>query len=455
MGRWLRRIGIVLLALFVLVAALWSASRLRGPTAEQRQALAMFEAEPEMPGTNAFPALWLLQWDVPESEQASVVAEDVERFRSLPPSGDPARPAALANFRSVAAERYPDLEDTLASEPVNCAWDRGGCLETVRTNRDAHAARLERAAGLLERVEAVLTHDHYRSQLPAALDMPFPRLQLMPLAATRHALQFVEGDVDGALANNCRALAGWRRLAGNSDSLMLAMFSARGIQGHASLLAEMLAEIPLDHPLPPACQLALAPLQAGEMNLCTAMRGEWEFADSAIDALESDQRALARLTRWLLIDREGIAAQRAQELAWTCGGEAAAALVEDRPLGESHPARGLMRFECVANLVGCVLTDIAVPAYADYGLRMEDARARISLLRALEWMRGQAAAGNGDPARLLGELPGRTISPDRTVDLDPETGQLRMQLLYDRPETHWRIPLPPALRVQPEGATEG
>ncbi len=450
MKRWLRRIGIVLLALFVLVAALWTASRVRGPTAEQRQALELFQAEPELPGSNAFPALWLLQWDVPESEQAAVVAGDIERFRALPPPGHPERAAAVAAFRSSAAGRYPDLEDTLAPEPAHCGWGTGGCLQKVRADRDAHATRLERAARLVDRVEAVTSHDHYRSQLPTTLDMPRPRLPLMQLAATRYALQFADGEIDAALANNCRALAGWRRLAGNSDSLLMAMFSAQGIQGHAGLLAEMLAEVPVDHPLPPACQTALAPLQAGEMGLCTAMQGEWELSRSALDAMETDRRPMARLNRWLLIDDEGAAAQHALNLSRACTGGADGALAEDRPLREAHPARRLMRFECVANLAGCILMDIAEPAYADYGVRMQDAGARISLLRALEWMRGQAAAGNGSAAHLLGELPDGMVDPDRKVDVDPETGRLRMELLHDRPDTHWSVPLPRALRVQAE-----
>src|SRR5690554_6751975 len=70
MRRWLRWIVIVLLAAIALLAVLWSASRLLSPTAEQRRAVEVFEQLPAPRGSNAFPALWLLQWDVPEAEQA-------------------------------------------------------------------------------------------------------------------------------------------------------------------------------------------------------------------------------------------------------------------------------------------------------------------------------------------------------------------------------------------------
>ena len=53
-------------------------------------------------------------------------------------------------------------------------------------------------------------------------------------------------------------------------------------------------------------------------------------------------------------------------------------------------------------------------------------------------------------AHLLGELPDGMVDPDRKVDVDPETGRLRMELLHDRPDTHWSVPLPRALRVQAE-----
>ena len=452
MMRVLRWVGIALLALVVTLAALWGASRLLGPTAEQRQAVEMFEALPPPQGSNAFPALWLLQWDVPETEQAAIAAGDAERFGALPALGDPARTAALKDFRSAATRRYPDLEDTLASEPASCGLRAAGCLEHVRADRDAHAARLQRASRLVERVEAVADHDHYRSLLPPALDMPFPKLQLTTLAQTRHALQFVDGDVDAALAGTCRALGGWRQLAGDSDSVLVAMFAVAGIEGHAGLLAEMLAELPVDHPLPAACGQALAPPQAGEFGLCTAMRGEWEYGLTALDMIEPEQGWYGRMSRSLVLDRDATAALSAENLAWSCGEAAVRAVAEDHPMSPPHQDRGILRFECVANAVGCILMDIARPAYADYGLRMQDARARIGLLRTLEWMRGRAAAGDGRTAgELLIALPDDLRGPVRTVDIDPDTGGLRMALFFARRDAYWSLPLPPTLRASGAG----
>ena len=447
MRRWLLRIGVALLALVVTLAAVWGASRLLGPTSEQRRAVDVFEQLPPPQGSNAFPALWLLQWDVPEAEQAAIVAEDAERFRALPPPGDPARGAA--GFRSVAAERYEDLEAALAAEPASCEMREDGCLDRVRAERDAHAARLEQSAHLVDRVQAVFDHDHYRNLLPPALDTPFPRLQLMTLAQTRHALQFVDGDVDAALAGTCRRVDGWRRLAGNADSLIVTMYAAAGIQGDGRLLADMLAELPPDHALPSNCTAALAPLQAGDLTLCPAMRGEWELGTSALDALETEMGLAHRARQWLLWDREATVALSARNLAWPCGEEAEQAMAEDRPM-RAPLQDGGWRFECVANVMGCVLMDIATPAYADYGLRLQDAGAQIRVLRTLGWLRGRSAAGDARSARaLLADVPDGLRGPGRAVEVDPDGRHLRIELFDTRRADHWRVPLPPDLQVQP------
>lgn len=449
MHRWLARFGFALLALFAVLAALWGTSRLLGASAGQRQALELFEHMPVPGGSNAFPALWLLQWDVPEAEQAAIVAEDAERFAALPAPGDPARGAALAAFRSVAADRYEDLGAALPDEPASCGVREDGCLEQVRAERDAHAARLENAARLVDRVDAVFGHDHYRNLLPLALDMPFPRLSLTGLARTRHALLFVDGDIDAAIAGACRALGGWRRLAGGSDSLLVAMYAAAGLQGHANLLGDMLAEVPTDHPLPAACDLALAAPQAGELGLCRAMRGEWKFGRSALDLVEAGEGGSRRLLQSLTLDRRATDALAAWNLSWPCGEEAARALAEDLPMQPPGDEGRAWRFECVANAMGCLLMDMAGPAYADHGQRMQDARARVRVLGTLAWLRERAAAGDARSARdLLAELPEALRSPGRAVEVDPDGRHLRIELFDTRLDSHWRVPLPPALQAR-------
>ena len=492
MMRGLRWTGIVLLVLLLLIAALWSASRLLGPTAEQRRAVEVFEQLPGPEGTNAFPALWLLQWDVPEAEQAAIVAEDAARFRALPPWGDPARAEATRDLESVAAGRYHDrvlnphspglyvahrlalegpnmtvntacsssakvfataarwLRAGLVDAPASCGPREGGCLERVRADRDAHAERLEQSARLVDRVQAVFDHDHYRSLLPPAVDTPFPRLQLMSLGQTRHALQFVDGDIDAALAGTCRRVDGWRRIAGNADSLLVTMYAVAGIQGDGRLLADMLAELPPGHALPSACAAALAPPRPDGLGLCPAMRGEWKYGMSAFDAMQSDAGLGGRIGRWLLVDREATAALSASNLAWACGEQAEQAVAQDRPMRPPQQDGGPWRFECVANVAGCALMEIARPAYADYGQRLQDSAARVRVLGTLAWLRERAAAGDARSAGdLLVDLPDGLRSPGRAVEVGPDGGHLRIELFDTRQDSHWRVPLPPELQGQP------
>src|SRR3546814_12001655 len=54
--------------------------------------------------------------------------------------------------------------------------------------------------------------------------------------------------------------------------------------GYGRLLAQMLAELPAGHPLPVACEAALAPVSVGELSICEAMRGEYASSAAANDA---------------------------------------------------------------------------------------------------------------------------------------------------------------------------
>lgn len=451
MLRWLRWIGLGLLGLVLLVAMAWTASRLRGPTPDQREALARFQLPYAADGRNAYPLAWLLQWDVPDAEQEAITAEDAARFDALPAPGDPQRGAAVAAYRSVAAERHPDLSASLAAEPASCALRESGCLARVRADRDAHAARLAAAGRLVDRADAIAGYGHYRHLLPAAMDVPFPPLQYLSLPMTRHALQFVDGDAASALAGSCRALEGWRRLANATDSLVFAMYATAAVNGNADLLAEMLAELPPDHALPAECGAALAPLRDEEFDLCPAMQGEWLWVRSAEAWLQPDLSWSGRARMRLVYDRDATAALQAEYLGWPCREEIARMRIADARAEVPERRSGSMRFECWANPAGCILGEIAAPAYAAYVWRMQDAAARIRVLQSLAWMRERAAAGDGRDARaLLGARPAHLQGGHRALELDGDGTALRMELFHPGPDPHWRIPLPQALHAPAE-----
>ncbi len=155
--RWLKRLGVGLL---IVVAALWTWSRLRGPTHEQRAALALLETPNAFEGRNAFDAIWVLPYDVPDAEIATVADTDMRALT------DATRvPDAPLSFTS-AATQYPDLKpDRGAVAP--CGFGGAHCLDKVTAAFDEYAALVQTNGRLIERVEALSAYGHHATRIPA------------------------------------------------------------------------------------------------------------------------------------------------------------------------------------------------------------------------------------------------------------------------------------------------
>ncbi|MDH5823368.1 hypothetical protein QFW77_10265 [Luteimonas sp. RD2P54] len=449
--RGLRAAFAVLLGLVVAVVALWGWSRWRGATPAQRDALAVMQREEPQPGRNAFAALWLLGWDVPEEAQEALAREDARRFAAqvdaLPPM-DPKRPAAAAAFRSLAEDRHERLPAERGDGRVACGLRGDDCLAKVRSRPDVYRSLVERQARLLERAVAIPAYGHYRNAFPPAVDAPFPDLAGLDLPLTANALAYVEGEVDGALARSCAAATGWRRLMGRSDSLVVAMVASTAANGHARLLADMLGELPPSHPLPAGCAALRADAQAPPAGLCEAMRGEWRLVERNVRQLFAPEDRRPQFDPFF--DPGATAALTAQNAAWFCTAEANAALRRDLPQGPPERGGRWWRPECIANASGCILADIGGPAYLDYQHRMLDTEARWRLLRALQWMRERAAEDPATSARsLLAAMPGE-LAGSRARALAPTADGAGLRIaLFQAGQDEWKVKLPPPLAAAP------
>src|SRR3546814_3800713 len=82
------------------------------------------------------------------------------------------------------------------------------------------------------------------------------------------------------------------------------------------------------------------------------------------------QVALNRLVH----DPEKTRALIAGNFAPACSSATRAMLAADERPGWPQEPRPRLRMECIANMAGCILADIAAPAYAGYGLRAQDGR---------------------------------------------------------------------------------
>ncbi len=158
----------------------------------------------------------------------------------------------------------------------------------------------------------------------------------------------------------------------------------------------------------------MRPMLAEEQSLCRAMQGEFAMSRAVIET------SVEGFGVALVLDRGSTLARSAGNLGWACGPVARAALETDRPLPVSAPLQ--RDFGCLSNYMGCVLTDIAGPAYPAYASRPQDAAAMVRLLAAQRWLRQQA----DEPVEALQRLPAQLRSSMRAPQLSADGHRLQV-----------------------------
>ena len=445
--KWTKRIALSILAVIAITALLWAISRALYPTAEQREALARMQLPAPPEGDNAFAALWTLDRAVPPDEMPRIIETDAARIAELPQFPDP-NDAETAEFVS-AAEQYPDLAPSPADGDLFCREGTRDCLQRVRRDPGAYRALVERNRELLDRIESLAQYDFVRQQLPWNMSTSIPLPNFADLSATRHALWFVEGRIDDALAASCRGIETWRRLGASADTLVLRLVAnAFAVERHGRLLADMLAELPIDHPLPSACEPALAPPAPQELSLCTAMQGEFELMSETTGPMLEEinkQNWWSPLHLFILYDAPATEAAQAQNFAPMCAEDELERIAADPPAVKQSEANRRSRFACLGNFTGCFMSVNTAPAYASYRIRMQDFGARINLLATLVWLRENA----DQPGRLdslLDQRPELLKSPTRQVEIAEDGASLHIRMFNEQNGEKWSVPLPAALR---------
>lgn len=385
-----KRIGAVAMTVLAIVMLLYAVSRLRGATPEQRAALKVMRSPAPTPGGNAFAALWLLRYDVPEAQLEAIADADVRRFASRPPMLEGVQ---VAPFHSVAAGRFDDLLAPSGNAPSVC---NDGCLAQAREHLRSDAASMRVHSHWIQRSVLLSRYGHYRSRFAARTDMPVPDAGAAARTTLAHAVAFAQGRRHDGLTGVCRDADTWRRLVPNSDSLIVSMVAMRSYDRSLRLFADMLAELPAGHPLPAECGTAFAMPAVGETSLCTAMKGEFAFMQAVTRQVAGGARTA------LVFDREMTAAQMARNLVGACGGPA----VPTRSVANTGGSwwRSLLRLECASNPVGCVLGDIAAPAYGAYPRRAADHAVRMQAGAALLRIHAGPMHGNAAAQDVAPEL---------------------------------------------------
>jgi hypothetical protein len=418
-------IGLFLVYLLVV----WSGVLPRN-TATQAQALAVLK-EPYQYAKgkqNGFQHLWLVPYDIPQNEIAAAYAKELQDYRTAVAAGTPQK------FVSHLEKKY-----SRQSLPENrlCPRAPESCLAFVRKNYDqARKTALDFSAYRI-RGEKLRGADHIANDLDFSYYTPLPPMQgINAIQTLTAAVDFTDGKTDVALDAVCQNLGTWRRLRSHADFLIVDMVGVAYSRDQINLLADMLAELPVDHVLPSSCSSALAPLAANEFDQCDIARGEMkvmsgyiEFAKkNGISTIEFGSSGYVDGIFSKLINARYAEARMAPHLAGFCDGQPAPPVEYKSSLTEK-----------IFDPVGSYYAEMAAPNYSEYRARARDFSAMLQTMRTIIWLRNQPDmenAGDDQPADL--------VMQDHKLMLDKASKTLSIELLAPRPNDpkKWSLPLP-------------
>jgi len=424
--------GAVVLAVVAYLVSRW----MPFPRADA-DALALVEAPRPMAGRNGFAALWSLKYEVPVVEAERLLADELVRFdaSSVWTDGNEVPPN-----RSVLDD-YPMLEAE-ADAGMLCRTSGADCLQQVRMRLDALVPVMASRSVLEARVAALDDYDYFRNPFPARPDMPLPAFQPLLHAHTAHAYAFARGDHEAGLGGVCRNASIARKMVASGDNLIGGVLGIALMDASADLFAEMLAELPVDRPLPEACEGAFRPDGAMVAGICPTMIGEGKFALGTFRVLNAAGQPWHRkLKADLFLDQRKTMGKSARRHAWFCSPQAEALARADMSFDGRVPMSDGWTFSCLANATGCILDNIAAPSLAGYAERFQDTEARLRLVAAWRWLREQ-----DDDARPIEEriAAWQDLHPEgRRIRVSAGGNALEMDLFYGARDRTFRLLLPP------------
>jgi hypothetical protein len=407
MGDALRWLGWTLLAALVALIAIFAYYRLRGPTAEQREAYARIASDREpKQGRNAFAPLWYLDYDVaPEEADARLRAElaDVERRVAHGPTAFAQHPTAT---------KMPEAD---ADRQALCARDGIGCVAKAVSDPAALAQALSAFPVLRSREVAFERTDFYWDPFPA-------RASVLPVVTdagaqtiwlSAHALRYASGDREAALTGVCENVAAWRRIHRGTNSRTMDAIAVRNVDAGLRVFADMFAARPHDVPVPAACEAALGAVTAADVDRCAIVARQLAIQDTML-LTGADDSGLDRASWWLLLDREQTRGWNAEIDALRCGDSALARMLRDEPLDPHAVPVMTRRLECVSSVLGCMTVALGTPSTTSMDRITLDFAAHLRLARTLLWLRD----GDAPTAARFANRPDALRSGSRASGID-------------------------------------
>jgi hypothetical protein len=411
----LRWIGRALLVLIVVVAVVFAAYRIRGPSFEQRAALDLLQQDrrPDH-GRNAFPLLWFMGYDVADEDLDAHMAVDVAEVRKRLAAGD----EAIQFVPSASKLPQPSNDDA-----GPCQTLENDCLHHVTEKAELTRSTLKTYARLLARAQSLEHADFLWIEFPADYRTPMGMYSVLPqnLWLSSLALQFVDGDHVGALDGVCRNARTWRRLRAATNSLIGDMVLIRYADGAIRLFGEMLAASSSDEAIPPSCMDAFRPIEAADVDRCAELSTERAVSENVMREISSTRQPYwKRVFSQLIFDPRQTVAWGAEQFTPYCGEAASRRLLADKTIDLNAVPHPLRRLECITSVTGCILTEIATPAYVGYDKRILDYAAHLRLAATLIWLRESPIASAASLKERFEQRPANLRSAGHVSGIDSE-----------------------------------
>jgi len=437
----LKKLLLGLIGLIVIyVVVVWSGVLPRN-TAEQDQALAVLK-EPyqyALGKQNAFKHVWLAPYDIPAAEIDAAYALELQSYRAAVKAGK------SGSYESHLKNKY--VRQELPSKRL-CPRGPYSCLDFVRENPEESRKTADEFSAYRLRTEKLRDTDHLANDLDFSIATPLPPLQgIGGIQTLSAAVDFYDGRTNEAIDAVCKNYRAWRRLRSHTDILVADMVSVSFGNDQLNLLADMLAELPVDHPLPPSCSVALEPIAVNEIDQCDIARGEMKLMSGTFQVVKDAGMGSVEFGSSGFVDRllsasinvRAAEARHASVLATFCAGQSAPS--QELKIGMA---------ERIFDPVGTSFSEMAVPNLAQYRDKARDFTGILQMMRTLVWLRTQTdleTAGDLQPDDLK--------MPDHKLVIDKTAKTLSIELLAPRHDdpTKWTLPMAGS-RLKPVTASQ-
>jgi hypothetical protein len=436
--------------LLLVFAVMFIYGRMRGPTPEQQQALALLEQKPAFkPKENMAAYMWLINYKVPIDRIEAIAETDAKKYNALTTTNE------ITAFHSSAEGKYP--KRNFSQEEFNgyCSFQKGEeCLSAVRKNLATFSPALEKMKDEIAAVEKISEYKFYQSPFEFHMTGMLPGFSAgQNLLRVHYAHLFLNGQEELAIEKVCRDIGAWRSIASKSDNLLAAMVGHSYVRNRSSMLAEMLAATSAEAPIPEQCAIALKDISPDENHLCNAMKGEFGFLKNIDvwinDASNQEATEAGKIKHKFgsfFYDHNRTVAMAAPTFASFCSAEVMAAAAKNTVLPDIESEQK-QKIECdvfdqVSNGYGCILIDTATPSYASYYDRKLDQSAQITAMQILVWLRENKASGN-TAQQLFSTRPANLRAFSDRIQLNTEKAILEVNLLSPSSDGAkiWAIPL--------------